>query len=335
MKVFLSHSHKDHTLVARLAADLQRAGLQVWYAEWEMKPGDSLVRKIAQGVATSGVLIVVLSPASVRSSWVEKEISLGLIDELARASTRVIPILVEDCEFPASFRALGDKIYADFRSDYESALRRLLAGIGVRPSRRGLKAFHEHVKRHIKVKQPGAITIAMWEGMTTVWEFDRLTNVVSLHATKDGEESQPLLEIPLTAPEATSIQGFRRKDGWGYYDVIAGAGVYRAMIQIAFFTSEWEPRTMRWLLDRAAVMRCDYHGTSLLVLMIQSLVMVRRTVRPRGSDSPCITARSPTGRFATAGERERYTDGEFRTRTLECAGGLQLRVGPGKGRSES
>ena len=31
----------------------------------------------------------------------------------------------------------------------------------------------------------------------------------------------------------------------------------------------------------------------------------------------------------------RYTDGEFRTRTVECAGGLQLRVGPRKSKSES
>ena len=30
-----------------------------------------------------------------------------------------------------------------------------------------------------------------------------------------------------------------------------------------------------------------------------------------------------------------YTGGEFRTRRVECAGGLHLRVGPGKGGSES
>ncbi len=39
-------------------------------------------------------------------------------------------------------------------------------------------------------------------------------------------------------------------------------------------------------------------------------------------------------RVLTVGRRSaasRYTDGEFRTRRVECVGGLQLRVGPGKG----
>ncbi len=36
-----------------------------------------------------------------------------------------------------------------------------------------------------------------------------------------------------------------------------------------------------------------------------------------------------------ASHPKRYTDGEFSTRTVECIGGLQLRVGPGKGRSKS
>jgi hypothetical protein len=39
---FLSHSTTDSDLSRKLATDLRTAGVDVWYAEWELKPGDSL-----------------------------------------------------------------------------------------------------------------------------------------------------------------------------------------------------------------------------------------------------------------------------------------------------
>lgn len=49
-QVFLSHSTQDKTFVEQLAHDLTGHGLHVWYSDWEIKVGDSIVQKISQGI---------------------------------------------------------------------------------------------------------------------------------------------------------------------------------------------------------------------------------------------------------------------------------------------
>ncbi len=67
---FLSHTSKDAQVAGRLAADLLKAGIEVWYAPWEIKPGDSLRRKIDAGIDAARYFMVLLTPASLRSEWV-------------------------------------------------------------------------------------------------------------------------------------------------------------------------------------------------------------------------------------------------------------------------
>ena len=141
--VFISYSGKDRSFVERLATDLRSKGLYVWFDQWELKVGDSIVDKINAGLTSHDYLIVVLSKASVRSQWVMKELNAGLMRELEERRVVVLPILVEDCDIPA---LLSDKVYADFRDNYSSGLNRLLdtfpsrlfaSGINI-PTRKGL-----------------------------------------------------------------------------------------------------------------------------------------------------------------------------------------------------
>jgi hypothetical protein len=125
-RVFLSHSSTDKPFVGRLAIDLRAHNVPVWYDQWELKVGDSLQHMITEGIQGSAWLAVVLSPNSVRSSWVEKELSAGLALELEMKDVFVLPILIEDCAVPIF---LKDKLYADFRSSYRSGLDALLARV--------------------------------------------------------------------------------------------------------------------------------------------------------------------------------------------------------------
>ncbi len=40
--VFLAHSFEDHQKVGKIAYDLRKRGIEVWFDEWELKVGDSL-----------------------------------------------------------------------------------------------------------------------------------------------------------------------------------------------------------------------------------------------------------------------------------------------------
>ena len=54
--VFLSHSAKDKAVVRSLAERLRQDGLEMWFDEWVLKPGDSIPAKIEDGLEHSRML---------------------------------------------------------------------------------------------------------------------------------------------------------------------------------------------------------------------------------------------------------------------------------------
>lgn len=109
--IFLSHNRKDKALARRLGDELSRAGAQVWIDEAEIKVGDSLIRKIGEGIESCDFLGVVLSPDSVASEWVRREVEIAMNMEIAGKRVVVLPLLCRKCEIPVF---LSDKFYADF-----------------------------------------------------------------------------------------------------------------------------------------------------------------------------------------------------------------------------
>ena len=124
--VFISYSSHDRGFVEQLVRDLITNGITTWYDRWEMVPGDSLTQKIGIAILNNHSLVVVLSPSSVNSEWVQRELGVALNREFRERSVKVIPALLEDCLVPPF---LSDKVYADFRSDYGGGLRELIGAV--------------------------------------------------------------------------------------------------------------------------------------------------------------------------------------------------------------
>ena len=130
--IFLSHNHADKLFVRRLARSLESAGVTTWVDEAVMLVGDSLFEKIEHAIAAMEYLGVILSPDSVESEWVKREVRLALTLEMNNKAVKVLPILYRDCEIPPFLR---DKLYADFRggeSDtavFEGSVERLLSRV--------------------------------------------------------------------------------------------------------------------------------------------------------------------------------------------------------------
>jgi hypothetical protein len=91
--VFISHASEDKDAVARpLANELLARGLTVWFDEYELVLGDSLRRKIDDGLAQSQVGVVILSHAFFAKQWPQRELD-GLTARLmAGESNVVVPI---------------------------------------------------------------------------------------------------------------------------------------------------------------------------------------------------------------------------------------------------
>ena len=90
--VFISHASEDKAEVVRpLAEQLRTMGLRVWYDEFEMRVGDSLIRKIDHGISNSRFGLVVLSPSFIGKGWTEYELD-GMVSNQVKGRQRILPI---------------------------------------------------------------------------------------------------------------------------------------------------------------------------------------------------------------------------------------------------
>ncbi len=126
MPIFISYSHKDAQFVDKLANQLVQHDVRVWLDRWELHVGDSLISRIQQAITGASALLVILSKSSVSSPWCEKEINSGLLRELEERRVVVLPVLIEDCQIPLFLR---EKLYADFRSEFDAGLRTVLESV--------------------------------------------------------------------------------------------------------------------------------------------------------------------------------------------------------------
>jgi len=164
MRVFLSHSSEDRLFVNTLALDLQSRGFNVWYSEWELGVGDSLATAIQQGIQRASWLIVVLSPASVKSKWVREELNAAFARQLAEDRIYILPVLHKDCEIPVFLR---DRIYADFRQDYKAALGKLLLTLTYRYHPESASPLSEEPNPNAQLELGRAVSMLMELGHTT------------------------------------------------------------------------------------------------------------------------------------------------------------------------
>jgi hypothetical protein len=123
LPVFVSYSHEDAKFANKLAAQLVRHNAHVWIDTWELNVGDSILAHVQQAIQESSALLIILSKASVQSEWCKKELNTGLMRELDEKRVVVLPILLEDCEIPIFLR---EKMYADFRTNFDVGLKKLL-----------------------------------------------------------------------------------------------------------------------------------------------------------------------------------------------------------------
>ncbi|MEZ0470097.1 DUF1883 domain-containing protein [Luteimonas salinilitoris] len=110
--VFISHAFEDKDAVVRpLAAALVAEGLNVWYDEFELRIGDSLRRKIDQGLANSRVGLVVLSHAFIAKGWTNYELD-GIVTRSVSGEQVLLPIWhnISKQEVVAYSPSLADKV---------------------------------------------------------------------------------------------------------------------------------------------------------------------------------------------------------------------------------
>jgi hypothetical protein len=125
-RVFLSYASADRAQAARIAESIRQQGWQVWFDDWEIRVGDSIVDKIEDGILRSSYLVLLLSKASVRSRWVKEEINATLMRQLGDHDITLLPVLLEECDIPLLLRS---RKYADLRHSFTKGVGLLIEAV--------------------------------------------------------------------------------------------------------------------------------------------------------------------------------------------------------------
>jgi hypothetical protein len=124
--VFISYSRADEAEVLRLAKNLHQLGVQAFFDQWEIGPGDVFVHHLDRGILESKNGILVVSPAALASRWVGEE-NAAMLTRTVDGRQRLIPVLLKEVEELPAF--LGSRHWIDLRGAdgpvYERRVREL------------------------------------------------------------------------------------------------------------------------------------------------------------------------------------------------------------------
>lgn len=90
MQIFLSHAQRDEAFAEALSAQLKARGFSVWSSAGEVLPGDNIWLRTGEALKKSKAMVILLSPDSMRSENVRREIEYALGD--SRYEGRVFPV---------------------------------------------------------------------------------------------------------------------------------------------------------------------------------------------------------------------------------------------------
>jgi hypothetical protein len=214
-KAFLSHSSADNAMAEKLAMDLRKNGVDVWYDAWELRPGDSLRRKIDQGIESASYFIVLLTPTSLKSEWVQTELDAAMVNRI-EGSSRLLPIVwnLSGEDIPVTLRGLK---WVELEP-YEDGLRDLLnvchdvhtkPPLGARPA-------------WAAPRLPADLGLSVHAQRLAVLLAERSENGLTLDPML--EASKVLEELQLTETEAATAADELDERGWVKRHVHLGMG---------------------------------------------------------------------------------------------------------------
>jgi formylglycine-generating enzyme required for sulfatase activity len=136
VRVFVSHHHspEEDAFTARLVADLEAAGADVWVDNARIT-SDDFIKKINEGLTGRQWLVLVMTPDALRSPWVQAEVNAALLQVRQGRMMGVIPLVAQPCneaDIPPLWATLQ---YYDTMRGYDTARGGLFSALGLTPGR--------------------------------------------------------------------------------------------------------------------------------------------------------------------------------------------------------
>lgn len=137
-KLFISHSSQDDAFVRELRLALKDHGQHGWIDSRELRGGDPLWSEIQAAIDAASAYAVIVSPDSLQSNWVGKELrhALAVRDQRGKDKFPVIPLSLNDTKLGVLEEFFGEEpIYIPVSSHaggVEAAMNAILVALGKR-----------------------------------------------------------------------------------------------------------------------------------------------------------------------------------------------------------
>lgn len=96
-EIFLSHSSSDRAFADSVAETLRNHGIPVWYSRINILGAQQWQDEIGEALRRSDWSIIILSPNSVESMWVKRELMFALNAD--KFADKIIPVLYQPCQY--------------------------------------------------------------------------------------------------------------------------------------------------------------------------------------------------------------------------------------------
>lgn len=150
--VFIGHNKADKDVAREIASFFAAENINVWFDQWEISAGDSIIEQISTGSSGCNHFIILCSKNASKSNWVRKELQSTLSKAIPARSPRILPVILDDTPLP---ELISDIRYVKYRGGLEEDRRQIVTAItGHTPSHNFIKAIVK--KYHEVIHDPDA-----------------------------------------------------------------------------------------------------------------------------------------------------------------------------------
>ena len=129
MKVYLSYAQPDEKFARKVYDAATAAGHEVWFDALALYPGESWGKQIDKALRESHAMIVLISPDSMNSQWVGREISFAVGN--INYQNRLIPVYLRPAKdvpwIVERLQSMGRILGVEVGSDKSKAVKEIVA----------------------------------------------------------------------------------------------------------------------------------------------------------------------------------------------------------------
>lgn len=232
-QVFISYSHIDKDFAYKLAQLLNEEGLSIFLDEWKIGIGERIAKKLGEAILGGNYFILIASPNSMISNWVETELDTAINLEI-KGNLSILVVMYKHCEIHP---LLTGKLYIKYEGSVIDVAKALLDAI--QPSI--IKQFGRHrvvdfagkggnvnfsvselgVPQYdiiFNIPRKGSFAGIFWEplsGNFNAKNYDKLT--WQMYGKSRGSRFQIKIETKNEWPEKRIL--FKKRSGWNTYSI--------------------------------------------------------------------------------------------------------------------